>query len=76
MHHTIPCQIQHQAPKTKATVLLTEQTLSQIIYTDRKRPTNNVEKMDTVNKAEMANEVIHESVRSTIFWLRSEIQLI
>ncbi len=51
-------------PKAEATVLLTEQMLGQI------------HRMDVVgsNNAEMADKVVHESVRSTNSRLRSGIQ--
>ncbi len=70
MRCTIPRQTQHQAndfliiPKAKATVSLTEQMLGQI------------QKMDAVggDNAEMADEVVHESVRSTTSRSKSGIQ--
>ncbi len=70
MRRTIPRQIRHRAndflviPKAEATVPLTKQMLGQI------------QKMDAVSgdDAEMADEVVYESVRSTTSWSRSEIQ--
>ncbi len=61
MRHTIPCQTRYQAndffviPKAETIVLLTEQILGQI------------SRMDAVggDDTEMADEVVHESVRST-----------
>ncbi len=72
MRRTIPCQTRYQAneflviPKVEATVPLTEQMLGQI------------QKMDAVggDDAEMADKMVHESVRSTTSWSRSEIQSI
>ncbi len=69
MQHTIPRQTRYQAnnfliiPKTKATVLLTEQMLRQI-------------QVDAVgnNDVEMADKVVHESVHSTTSRSRSGIQ--
>ncbi len=70
MQRTIPCQTRHRAndfhviPKAEATVPLTEQMLGQI------------QRMDAVggDDAEMADEVVHESVCSTTSRSRSRIQ--
>ncbi len=72
IRYTIPCQTRHRAnnfliiPKAKATVSLTEQMLGQI------------QEIDAVgdDNAEMADELVHESVRSTTSQSRSEIQSI
>ncbi len=71
MQRTVPRQTRHQAndflviPKAKATVLLTKQMLGQI------------HRMDMVggNDAEMADEVVYESVRSTTSRSKLGIQL-
>ncbi len=70
MRHTIPRQTRHRAndfliiSKAEATVPLTEQMLGQI------------QRIDVVvgDDAEMADEVVHESMRSTTSRLRSRIQ--
>ena len=49
--------------------------LRQVTYIDRKKPTNNVKGMDTVDNAEMPNKVIYESMHSITFWSRSGIKL-
>ncbi len=70
MQHTISRQTRHQAndflviPKAEATIPLTEQMLGQI------------QRIDAVggDDAEMADKVIHESMRSTTSRSRSRIQ--
>ena len=48
--------------------------LGQVTYTNKKRPINNVGKIDAVDNAEIANKMIHESVRSITSRSRSGIQ--
>ncbi len=82
MHCIILCQTQHQVliiPKAEAIVPLTKQMLGQIqvTYFDREeRPTNKIGSIYAIgnDNAEMADEIVHESLRSTIFWSRSGIQ--